>query len=288
MSRAPLAHLNGALVPLAEARVSVLDRGFLFGDGVYEMVPAYGGRPFRLEAHLDRLGRSLAAVGIPNPHDPGRWRAIVEEVVAANGGGDLAVYLQVTRGAAPARDHAPPTDLRPTVLVMASPLRPRAAEVMEAGVSAVRLEDIRWARCDIKAVTLLANVLARREAARRGAAEAILVRDGEVTEGAASNVFAVLGGVLVTPPKGPRLLPGITRDVVLELAAAEGIPAREAPVAADDLDRAEEIWLTSSTRELVPVTRLDGVPVGDGRPGPLWRRLDAAYQALKARHRAGA
>ncbi len=282
-------HLNGRLVPPGEACVSVLDRGFLFGDGVYEVVPVYGGRPFRLEAHLERLARSLAAVGIPNPHDRAGWTALVGELLAAGPPGeDLGLYIQVTRGAAETRDHVPPADLEPTVVVMASPIPQRPPEIAERGVAAVRLADLRWGRCDIKAVTLLANVLARREAARRGAAEAILVRDGLVTEGAASNVFAVLDGTVVTPPKGPRILPGITRDVVLELARAEGLAAREAALPAGALDRAEEIWISSSTRELVPVTHLDGRPVGEGRPGPLWRRLDAAYQALKARHRAGA
>ena len=287
MTEGALVHLDGALVPLAEARVSVLDRGFLFGDGVYEVIPAYGGRPFRLEAHLERLRRSLEAVGIPDPYGPERWQAVIDEVITANGGGDLAIYLQVTRGAAAARDHVPPDGIRPTILVMASPIAARPSEMAEAGVAAVRVEDIRWARCDIKGITLLANVLARREAARRGAQEAILVREGRVTEGAASTVFAVLDGEILTPPAGPELLPGITREVVLELAAAEGLRAREAPIKAADLDRAGEIWLSSSTREVVPVTRLDGAPVGDGRPGPLWRRIDAAYQALKTRHRAG-
>ena len=279
----PTAYLDGVFLPLEEARISPLDRGFLFGDGVYEVVPCYGGRPFLLERHLARLDRSLRAVGLPDPLGPAGWRHLAGELAARNGGGDLALYLQVTRGVAP-RDHRFPAAPRPTVFAYANPLRPPPAE---GGARAVLLEDLRWGRCDIKAISLLANVLARQAAHRRSADEAILVREGEVTEGAASNVFAVVEGVLLTPPRSPRLLPGVTRDLVLELAAEAGLPCREAPLPVGLVQRAEELWLTSSTREVVPVLALDGRPVGGGRPGPLWRRVHRLYQARKARWREG-
>ena len=281
------AYLNGRFLPLEEACVPVLDRGFVFGDGVYEMIPAYGGRPFRLPQHLARLRRSLEAVRIPEPMDAAGWTDLLERLVAANGGGDQALYVQVTRGVA-RRDHAMPAGLAPTVFAMSSPLEPPSPGLLEEGVAAVTREDIRWRLCHVKSTSLLANVLLRQAALDAGAQEAILLRDGHLTEGAASNVFAVLAGAVHTPPKSEELLPGITRDLVLELAREAGLPVHEAPVSAARLEAAEEIWLSSSTRELLPVTRLDGRPVGGGRPGPLWRRVHAAYQALKQRHREGA
>ncbi len=284
MNDRPIAYLDGRFLPLDEARVSVLDRGFLLGDGVYEVIPVYGGRLFRLDDHLARLERSLAETRIPNPHDRPGWRRLLETLVTENGGGDRAVYLQVTRGVA-ARDHAFPAHVTPTVFAMSHPLPAPDPALAERGVAAVTLEDIRWLRCDIKTISLLGNVLLRQAAIDRGAQEAILVRDGEVTEGAASNVFVVHDGTLSTPPKGERLLPGITRDLVLELAAAEGLPCHQRPISEASLRQADEIWLTSSTKEILPVTRLDDAPVGDGRPGPLWRRLHARYQAFKAAQR---
>ncbi len=277
-----LAWLDGELLPLAEARVPVLDRGFLFGDAVYEVIPVYGGRPCRMDEHLERLSASLAATAIPEPHDRAAWRALLARLVEANGGGDLALYLQVTRGVAPKRDHAVAPGLVPTVFAMAMPIAPRPAAVIERGLAAVTVADSRWARCQIKATTLLANVLHKQEALDQGADDALLVRDGQVIEATASNVFAVLDGVAVTPPVDPGMLTGVTRNLVLELAARGGIETREAPLPARDLERASELWLTSSTREVSPVTTLDGRPVGDGRPGPLWRRIDDLYQAYKA------
>ncbi|MFA7095573.1 MAG: D-amino acid aminotransferase [Gammaproteobacteria bacterium] len=282
-----IVYLNGEFLPKDEARVSVLDRGFLFGDGVYEVIPVYGGRLFRLEQHLDRLDQSLVGIRLANPHTRPEWRQIIGQLVELQGGGDQSVYLQVTRGAAPKRDHAFPADVRATVFAMSSPLTPNPPEVAQQGVAAITLEDIRWKYCHIKAVTLLANVLLRQQALDGGAVESILIRDGEVTEGAASNVFIVRAGELLTPPKGPFLLPGITRDLILELAAANGIPHREAAITEADLASAAEIWVTSSTREILPVTTLNGVPVGNGKPGPQWTRMAALFQAYKECLRSG-
>lgn len=279
-------YLNGEFGPLETARVSVLDRGFLFGDGVYEVIPAYGGRLFRCDHHLERLERSLREIRIPNPHTREEWCAIFSRLIEAGEGEDQSVYLQVTRGVAK-RDHAFPDHVVPTVFAMANPIVTLGVGVLEKGIDAVTRPDIRWARCDIKAVTLLANVLMRQEAKEEGAMEAILVREGLATEGAASNLFIVRDGTIITPPKGPRLLPGITRDLVLEIAGTHGLPYREADIPETELRLADEVWMTSSTKEVVPVTRLDGQPVGDGRPGPVWQRMYALYQDYKAALRTG-
>jgi D-alanine transaminase len=280
-------YLNGEYLPLGEARVSVLDRGFLFGDGVYEVIPAYGARPLRLPQHLDRLENSLRGIRLDNPLDRGEWGAVIERLLGGTPGADQAIYLQVTRGAPPERDHLFPSGVAPTVFVMAKPLKPRAPEIAERGVSAVTLEDLRWLRCDIKAVTLLANVLLRQASAEAGADEAILVRDGLAQEGSSSNLFSVKDEVIHTPPKSQLLLPGITRDLALELARKAGLTCLERPLPVGELAAADELWLSSSTREVMPVTRLDGAPVGDGLPGPVWRRIDALYQDYKARLRRG-
>ncbi|MBM3203379.1 D-amino acid aminotransferase [Candidatus Woesearchaeota archaeon] len=268
-------YLNGHFMPVEEAKVSVLDRGFLFGDGVYEVIPVYGGQPFRLPEHLRRLDDSLRGIRMTSPLDDDEWLRIFTRLIT--GTHDQYLYLQVTRGAAPKRDHAIPPGIAPTVFVMCSPIVPVAPE----GVKAVTVPDIRWQWCHIKAVTLLSNVLLRQEALDRGAIEGILVREGRVIEGAASNVFAVLKGVLVTPPKSHELLPGITRDLVLELARANGIPCEERTMSLDEVKQADEIWLTSSTREILPVILLDETPVGTGQPGPLWTRLHQLYQTYK-------
>jgi D-alanine transaminase len=254
---------------------------------VYEVIPVYGGRPFRLAEHLRRLDNSLRAIRLTPPYDAPRWEAILMPLVADAGGADLSLYLQVSRGAAPKRDHAIPPGILPTVFAMTAPIPPPEPEPERRGVAAITRDDIRWQRCDIKAITLLANVLLRQEAAEAGAFEAILIRDGQVMEGAASNLFIVQGATLVTPPKGPYLLPGITRDLVLELARGAGIPCREGAVTRADLLAADEIWLTSSTKEVMPVTRLDGAPVRGGRPGPLWLRMHRLYQDCKIRLRQG-
>lgn len=269
-------YLNGTFLPLNEAKVSVLDRGFLFGDGVYEVIPVYGGKAFRLEEHLRRLDRSLEGIRMASPLSDSEWADIFARLI--DGPADQYIYLQVTRGAQPKRDHAIPAEIEPTVFVMCSPIAPIPAE----GIRAVTVPDIRWHWCHIKAITLLSNVLLRQEAVDRGAAEAILVREGGlVTEGAASNIFIVKDGVVITPPKGNEILPGITRDLVLELAPVHDVPSEERDFTLDELRAADEIWMTSSTREILPVIELDGAPVGQGRPGPVWQKMQGHYQAYK-------
>lgn len=279
-------YLNGAFLPLEQARVPVLDRGFLFGDGVYEVIPAYGGHLFRLEQHLERLEHSLRAIRMAPPLPHHEWRRTLETLVR-QGEGDQSVYLQVTRGVGATRDHEIPQGIAPTLFAMANPLPEPPPERLAKGVSAITLDDIRWHHCNVKAITLLANVLLKQQAIDAQAAEAILIRDGQVVEGAVSNVFIVQRGRIITPPKGPHLLPGITRDLVLELAAGAGLPWAEAPVSLEGLRQADEVWLTSSTKEVMAVTRLDSTPVADGRPGPLWSRMAQLYQACKQRLRQG-
>jgi D-alanine transaminase len=282
---AATAFFNGSFMPLAEVSVSPLDRGFLFADSVYEVIPAYAGRLFRLAEHLQRLDSSLAEIALPAPYDPSGWSSMLAELVRRNGADDLAVYLQVTRGAPSVRDHGfPPESTAPTIFAMTTPLKPLADEILHLGIAAVTQEDIRWGGCHIKSTALLANVLARQQAVRRGATDALLVRDGRLTEGTAANVFLVHEDMLLTPPKSPRILPGITRDLVLELAADHGIAFGEQELPLELLERASEVWLTSSTREIVPVTRIDNIPVGDGKPGPLWHRMRALYETAKRRH----
>lgn len=282
----PIVYLNGKFLPDTEAFVPVLDRGFIFGDGIYEVIPVYGGRLFRLDEHLDRLQNSLDGIRLRNPHTAAEWANILQGLIDKNGGGDQSLYLQITRGVAK-RDHAFPNNTAPTVFAMSNPLVTPAAELLKKGVAAITVDDIRWQHCHIKAISLLPNILLRQDALDQGAAEAILIRDGFATEGAASNLFVVLDGVLITPPKGPFLLPGITRDLILELAAAHGVPHREGDISRDDLDRASEIWFTSSTREILPATQLNGQPVGDGRPGPVFHRMIALYQDYKQHLRRG-
>ena len=282
-------YLNGQFLPTAAATIPVFDRGFIFGDGVYEVVPVYGGRLFRLPHHLQRLDMSLAAIGLRPPMDHGQWAKVLEQVVRENqgeGNGDMSVYLQVTRGVAP-RDHAYPRDAAPTVFAYAQPLVYPEPAQLQKGISAITVPDVRWSRCDIKAISLLPNVMMRQYALERGAAEAILIRDGIMTEGAASNIFIVTAGKLVTPPKGPYILPGITRDLVVELAHAHGIQCVEVTITEAALRTADEVWLTSSTKEIMPIVRIDDKPVGKGQPGPLHGRMHALYQDYKRAFRTG-
>lgn len=273
-------YLNGRYLPLEEARVPVMDRGFLFGDGVYEVIPAYDRRPFRLGDHLARLQDSLDGIRLANPHSLAEWQALVERIVSAAPWEDLGVYLQVTRGPGP-RDHAFPQEIRPTVFLMPLELPAPPAALVENGVAAISADDTRWSRCDLKTTSLLPNVLLRQLSVDAGCAETILIRDGWLTEGSASSVFLVRDGVILAPPKTRLVLPGITYDVVLELAAREGMATQVRPIAEAELRAADEIWLTSSTKEVMAVVRLDGHPVGDGRPGPLFRRMHGLYQAYK-------
>jgi len=267
-------------LPESQAHVSVLDRGFIFGDGIYEVIPVYGGKLFRLNEHLSRLQNSLDAIRITNPFSTTEWREILTELIHHNNGGDQSLYLQITRGSAK-RDHALPKNSVPTVFAMSNELKPLANTIVKEGVAAITLKDIRWLRCHIKAISLLPNILLRQEALDQDAAEAILIRDGLATEGAASNLFAVIDGVITTPPKGPALLPGITRDLVLELAASNTLPCQEKTISLAELQQADEIWLTSSTKEILSVTQLDGKLVANGKPGPLYQRLLTLYQDYK-------
>lgn len=276
----PLVYLNGKFLAPEEAKVSAFDRGFIFGDGVYEVIPVFEGRLFRLVAHLRRLAASLREIRLPNPLNDAQWLNVFMSLITAAGPGDHSIYLQITRGVAP-RDHAFPAQVEPSVFAYIQPIKYPSAEQVERGVAAITLTDIRWSRCDIKAIALLANALARSQAIEAGAAEAILIRDGFVTEGAASNVFIVQDGRLLTPPKSPFLLPGVTRDLVLELARDNRITAAEAPVSEAALRSAEEILMTSSTKEILAITRLNGQPVGDGRPGRVYRRLLEHYREYK-------
>ena len=279
-----IAYLNGQFMPLDEARISPLDRGFLFADGVYEVIPAYGGKLFRLDEHLDRLDASLAAIQLPNPLTRADWTTLFNSLIERNGGGNIYIYLQVTRGAAAKRDHAfPVPPVVPTIFAMTGQIATPAADMPDTtpGVAAITLDDIRWSRCDIKSVALLANVLMRQQAVSEGASEAILIRDGFATEGSASNFFIVSQGVIVTPPKSHLILPGITRDLLVELARKQGMPVTEREVTEAELKSADEVWLSSSTREVVPVTRLNGHLLGDGRPGPIWRQMARHYVDFK-------
>lgn len=282
----PLVYLNGAFLPSDQAQVSVFDRGFVFADGVYEVIPAYGGRLFRQPQHLARLDNSLAGIRLSNPLAARDWQTMFTRLVEAGGAADQSVYLQVTRGPAE-RDHAFPKQITPTVFAYSQPLKYPEPAQLAAGVAAITVPDIRWQRCDIKAIALLPNVLMRQQAIEQGAAEAILLRDGCMTEGSASNIFLVLKGTLVTPPKGPFILPGVTRDLALELARAHGLACEERAVTESELRSADELMLSSSTKELLPITRLDGRPVGSGKPGPLHARLHALYQDYIRDFRAG-
>jgi len=273
----PLCHLDGELLPLAEARISPLDRGFLFADGVYEVIPVHRGRPFRLLQHLERLDRSLAAIRLRNPHDAAGWWAILEPLLAAAGEPEVLLYLQVTRGADPGRTHLFPAAPRPTVFAFASPYPVPAAALLDEGVAAALLTDIRWDRCDIKSVALLANVMLRQQAADQGAAEALLVRDGLLLEGSSSSVFMCVGGTLVTPPNDHRILPGTSRDAVLELAHG-WLPTEVCEIEARAVANCDELWIASSGRGVLPVTSVDGEPVGNGKPGHLWEQMYARLQ----------
>jgi len=275
-------YLNGSFMPLAQATVPVLDRGFIFGDGVYEVIPVYSGHPFRLEEHLARLAMNLEAVRIRNPLVITAWHDACSRVIAANARlSDQSLYIQVTRGVAPRDQAFPRPDVTPTVLIMSMPLVTPGPELVESGVSAITALDIRWQRCNIKATSLLANVLLRQEAVDHGVAETLMLREGYLTEGSSSNVFIVKKGVLQAPPKSQYMLPGITYDVVLELAQAHGLPFDISPVSEAQLRAADEIWLTSSTKEVLAVVTLDGAKVNDGKPGPVFRRMHALYQAFK-------
>ncbi len=275
-----IVYLNGDFMPLENARIPVLDRGFIFGDGVYEVIPAYSRHPFRLPEHLARLQRSLDAIRLEPPLADAEWTRLVHQLIERNAAEDQAVYLQVTRGVAK-RDHAFPKGVPPTVFMMSNPLLTPSRELVERGGAAITATDFRWLRCDVKVISLLGNCLLRQRSVDAGAEEVVMFRDGYLTEGSSSNIFAVRGGVLLAPPKNHLVLPGITYDVVLELAAANKVPIELREVSEDEVRRADELWLSSSSKEVLAVTTLDGHPVGDGKPGPVFKQIHRAFQDFK-------
>ena len=279
-------YLNGEFMPIEQAKIPVLDRGFVFGDGVYEVIPVYSRRAFRLAEHLVRLNASLSAIRIDNPYSNARWSELLGKIIETSPWEDQSVYLQVTRGVAP-RNHVFPVGLAPTVFIMADPLVTPARDLIESGAAAVVMQDFRWLRCDIKSVSLLGNCLLRTLAADQGAIEAILVRDGFLTEASTSNILVVKNATVLAPPKSRLMLPGVTYDVVLELLAANGIAHEVRPVTEEELRTADEIWCTSSAKEVLAITTLDGKPVGHGaaagRPGPAFARIHPLYQQFKAK-----
>ena len=275
-------YLNGGFMPIEDAKISVLDRGFIFGDGVYEVIPVYSRKAFRLAEHLRRMQHSLDGIRLQNPHSEGEWTGIINELVARNSGEDQYLYLHITRGVAK-RDHAfPNPPVKPTVFMMSRPLPAPSAALLQSGVCAVTAQDNRWLRCDIKAIALLPNVLLRQMAVDASCAETILIRDNSfMTEGAASNIFVVKDGKLLAPPKDNLMLPGITYDVILEIAAANNIPHEVRRITVAEVFAADELLLTSSTKEVLAITQLDGKLVGSGKPGAMFAKLHGLYQDFK-------
>lgn len=277
----PLVYLNGAMTPLSEAKIPVLDRGFIFGDGVYEVIPIYGRKLFRAEQHMARLFRSLASIQIPNPHTKEQWMVLIQKVINAHPADDQLVYVQVTRGVA-RRAHAFPKEVTPTVFIMTNPIVLPSAAVREKGVACVSMEDKRWLRCEIKSVSLLGNVLAAQHAAENEAVEAIQFRDGLLTEASASNVWVVNDGQLMGPPKDNLILEGIRYGLIEELCAAGGIALQARRITRAEVFGADEVLLSSATKEVLPVVSIDGQAIGNGKPGAIYHQLYAAYQAAKA------
>jgi len=274
-----MVYLNGDILPIAEARISVLDRGFVFGDGIYEVVPVYGGKPFQMAGHMARLARSLAALRIPSPFDPADWDALVYRLIALGPQPDCVVYLQVTRGVAK-RDHAfPPGPVVPTVFGMASPFVRPTQTVREQGLTAIAIDDERWLHCDIKSVSLLGNVLAKQRAVEAGVDEVVQFRDGFLTEGASCNIWVVRDGTLRAPPRNHLILEGIRYGLLADLAGEIGVPFESRPLSRQEVQDADELLLSSATREVLPLVKLDGHAIGRGRPGPIYAALRAAYDA---------
>ncbi len=279
-----LCYLNGEFLALRDARVSVLDRGFLFGDGIYEALPVYGRRLFRFDEHMARLNRGLSKIRITNPFTEAQWLAHCRKLVAAHESDDQAIYIQVTRGVAP-RNHVMPTDIAPTVFMMSNPLVPPTPEQRHQGVACITARDFRWEHGDLKSISLLGNVLARQMSADRGAVETILFRDGYLTEASAANVWVVHEGAVLGPPKSEHLLEGVRYELVRELCEEVGIAFNLRPVPEAEVLAADELMLSSASKEVLPVTLLDGEPVGHGalrgKPGPVYARLHEAYQRAK-------
>ena len=277
----PIAYLNGEFLPLREARVSPLDRAFLYGDAVYEVMPVYAGRVFRFTEHFDRLDRSLREIHMEPVYERARWAQVCQELVKRNGAGDMYIYVQVTRGAEFGRNHAPLPLIERTVFCFAAPPVVPAPEKLERGVKAVTAADNRWARCDVKSTALLANVLLKQLAVDAGAHETIMLRDGMLREGSSTTVHVVIGGEIRTPPRSQQILPGTTRDVVGQLAARAGIPFRACEISEAELRSAEEVFIGAATFGTLAITTLDGKPVGTGAPGPVWKRVRALFEDYK-------
>jgi D-alanine transaminase len=277
-----IVHLNGRLLPIEDAKISVLDRGFIYGDGVYELIPVYKRQPFRLPQHLARLQHSLDGIRLANPHTDAEWTAIIAELIARQPFDDQGVYFQVTRGVAK-RDHTFPAGVAATVFMMSNPLSTPSAEQIDKGVAVVTADDNRWQRCDLKTISLVGNVLMRQFAADADAVETVMFRDGNLTEASASNVLVVIRGAIVAPPKDNLILPGITYGATYEFAREAGLPFEIRPVSRAEVAVAEEMWLTSSTKEVLAVTSMDGRPFAGGTPGPVFRKMHALFQAHKPR-----
>ena len=273
--------LNGEYLPVEQATISVLDRGFLFGDGIYEVIPVFGLKPLRADEHLQRLQNSLSRISMDNPFNNDEWKQIFDKLLAQNPGDDRAIYLQITRGAHPVRDLKIQTENCPTIFMMVLQVGAIDVSQLEKGIETVTIDDFRWHACDIKSISLVANVMLREQATQSGVIDAILIREGYVTEGTASNFFMVKDNVLYTPPTSQHLLPGITRDLVLELARENGIKCEVRQIAEAELESADEIWLTSSTREIAPVIRLNGKDVANARAGLVWKKMIHIYQDYK-------
>lgn len=276
-----ICYLNGEFLPLSQARISPLDRGFLFADGVYEVLPVYSRHAFRQAEHLRRLQNSLDGIRLANPLSADEWDSIINRLIAAAPFDDQSIYLQITRGADDKRDQPFPQAVAPTVFLFTAPLTQPTPSQRETGVSAVSTADLRWGRCDLKTVALLPNILSRQLAVDASCTETILIRDGYLTEGSASNIFIVRNGVILAPPKDYHLLPGITYDLVLELAVRHQAPHEVRLITEAELRAADEVWMTSSTKEVLAITRLDGQAVGHGdtagRPGPVGRQMQTWY-----------
>jgi D-alanine transaminase len=276
-----IVYLNGQFLPIEEAKISVLDRGFIYGDGVYEVIPIYGRKPFRLPQHLSRLQSSLDGIRLANPHSDREWTSLIGELIARQPFDDQGLYFQVTRGVAK-RDHTFPVGVPATVFMMSNPLATPSGEQAESGVAVVTADDNRWRRCDLKTISLVGNVLMRQLAADAEAVETVMFRDGMLTEASASNVLVVIDGKIVAPPKDNLILPGITYGAAFELAREAGLPFEIRPVTKTEALAADEMWLTSSTKEVLAVTQLDGKPFAGGTPGPMFRRMHALFQKAKA------
>jgi D-alanine transaminase len=276
-----MVYLNGEFLPLSEARVPVMDRGFLFGDGVYEVIPVYSRRAFRLAEHLRRLQGSLDGMRLANPHTDAEWTALIERIIGEGETDDQSVYIQITRGPMAVRNHAFPKTITPTVFIMGETLHTPPGSQREQGIAAISAADFRWLRCDLKVTSLLANCLLRQMAIDAGCIETLLFRDGYLSEGAASNIFMIKDGLLLAPPKNHLMLAGVTYDVVLEIAAAHGLAHEVRDIREEEVREADELWMTSSTKEVLPIVKLDGRAMGTGSPGPVFAQMYGWYQDFK-------